>query len=153
MPVLVATELFPVARDEQQRVVGAGTDDEDRDDRLALPVDGEVGELLGRGPVHPGVRRPRHQRAVPAHLERQDEAPAVVVAQELARRAYEDLGAAGVNILQSSGAAAWQSVFHLHFHVIPRYAGDPLVLPWKHSDGDPLEIAAAASQLREGDDD
>ncbi len=35
-------------------------------------------------------------------------------AQELARRAYEDLGAAGVNIMQSSGSAAWQTVFHLH---------------------------------------
>ena len=74
-----------------------------------------------------------------------------LVAQELARRAYEDLGAEGVNILQSSGSAAWQSVFHLHFHVIPRYAGDPLVLPWKHAEGDPEEIAAAAEQLRDGD--
>jgi histidine triad (HIT) family protein len=74
-----------------------------------------------------------------------------VVAQELARRAYEDLGAAGVNVLQSSGAAAWQSVFHLHFHVIPRYQGDPLVLPWIHAAGDPEDIAAAAAQLRDGD--
>src|ERR1700712_2128563 len=78
-----------------------------------------------------------------------DDVTAVALAaQELARRAYEDLGAAGVNILQSSGAAAWQSVFHLHFHVIPRYADDPLVLPWKHSDGDPLQIAEAAALLR-----
>jgi histidine triad (HIT) family protein len=80
----------------------------------------------------------------------EDVAACAVVAQELARRAYEDLGAAGVNVLQSSGAPAWQSVFHLHFHVIPRYVGDPLVLPWKHSDGDPLAIAEAASLLRDG---
>ena len=58
-------------------------------------------------------------------------AACAATAQELARRAYEDLGAAGVNIMQSSGSAAWQTVFHLHFHVIPRYADDPLVLPWK----------------------
>jgi histidine triad (HIT) family protein len=83
----------------------------------------------------------------------EDVAACAAVAQELARRAYEDLGAAGVNVLQASGAAAWQSVFHLHFHVIPRYVGDPLVLPWTHSDGDPLEIASAAAQLREGDGD
>ena len=69
-------------------------------------------------------------------------------AQELARRAYEDLGAAGVNIMQSSGSAAWQTVFHLHLHVIPRYADDPLVLPWKPTGGDPVEIAAAAALLR-----
>jgi histidine triad (HIT) family protein len=81
----------------------------------------------------------------------EDVAACALVAQELARRAYEDLGAAGVNVLQSSGAPAWQSVFHLHFHVIPRYAGDPLVLPWKHAAGDPEEIAAAATKLRDGE--
>jgi histidine triad (HIT) family protein len=79
----------------------------------------------------------------------EDVAACALVAQELSRRAYEDLGAAGVNVLQSSGAAAWQSVFHLHFHVIPRYAGDPLVLPWRHTDGVAEEIAAAAAQLRD----
>jgi histidine triad (HIT) family protein len=77
-----------------------------------------------------------------------DVAACALVAQELARRAYEDLGAAGVNVLQSSGSAAWQSVFHLHFHVIPRYSDDPLVLPWQHHEGDPEEIATAAALLR-----
>jgi histidine triad (HIT) family protein len=80
----------------------------------------------------------------------EDVAACAVVAQELARRVYEDLGAAGVNLLQSSGSAAWQSVFHLHFHVIPRYEGDPLVLPWRHAEGNPVEIAEAAAALREG---
>jgi histidine triad (HIT) family protein len=80
-----------------------------------------------------------------------DVAACAVVAQELARRAYEDLGAAGVNVLQSSGKAAWQSVFHLHLHVIPRYADDPLVLPWTHHEGDADEIAAAATLLRSDD--
>jgi histidine triad (HIT) family protein len=81
----------------------------------------------------------------------EDVTACALAAQELARRAYEDLGAAGVNVLQSSGAPAWQSVFHLHFHVIPRYAGDPLVLPWRHAQGDTEEIAAAAAQLRDGE--
>jgi histidine triad (HIT) family protein len=79
----------------------------------------------------------------------EDVAACALVAQEFSRRAYEDLGAAGVNVLQSSGAAAWQSVFHLHFHVIPRYPGDPLVLPWRHADGDSVAIGEAAALLRE----
>ena len=41
----------------------------------------------------------------------------------------ERLGADGVNLLNSCGAAAWQTVFHFHVHVIPRYADDPLRLP------------------------
>jgi len=69
-------------------------------------------------------------------------------AQVVAGRAIERLGAAGVNLLNSSGAAAWQSVFHFHMHVIPRYDGDPLRLPWVPSPGDMDDIAATGAQLQ-----
>ena len=80
----------------------------------------------------------------------EDVAACARAAQELARRAYEDLGAAGVNLLQSSGSAAWQSVFHLHIHVIPRYAGDGLTIPATPAQAEPSEVAAAADALRSG---
>jgi len=67
--------------------------------------------------------------------------------QRLAARAMERLSADGVNLLNSCGAPAWQTVFHFHMHVIPRYAGDPLRLPWLPAPGDPAEIAAAAQEL------
>ena len=51
-------------------------------------------------------------------------------AQRLAARAIERLGADGVNLLNSCGPAAWQTVMHFHIHVIPRYEDDPLRLPW-----------------------
>jgi histidine triad (HIT) family protein len=70
--------------------------------------------------------------------------------QRLARRIKQRLGADGVNLVNSCGAAAWQTVFHFHMHVIPRYEGDPLRLPWTPAPGDPDEIAAAAAQLAEG---
>jgi len=73
----------------------------------------------------------------------------VVAAQGLAAKALHRLGADGVNLLNSNGAAAWQTVFHFHMHVIPRYAQDPLRLPWQPSPGDMDDIAAAAGQLRE----
>ncbi len=73
-----------------------------------------------------------------------------VAAQRLASRAKERLGADGVNLLNSCGAAAWQTVFHLHVHVIPRYTGDPLRLPWVPGAGDPEGIAAAAQELSGG---
>jgi histidine triad (HIT) family protein len=74
----------------------------------------------------------------------------IAAAQRLAGRARERLGADGVNLLNSCGAAAWQTVFHFHIHVIPRYEGDPLKLPWIPSSGDPDEIAAAAQELAGG---
>jgi histidine triad (HIT) family protein len=72
----------------------------------------------------------------------------IAAAQRLARAVSERLGADGVNLINSCGPAAWQTVFHFHVHVIPRYEGDPLKLPWTPSPGDPDEIAAAADQLR-----
>jgi histidine triad (HIT) family protein len=68
-------------------------------------------------------------------------------AQALAGRVRDRLGADGVNVLNSCGAAAWQTVFHFHLHVVPRYEDDPLELPWTPSSGDPDEIAAAARDL------
>ncbi len=67
--------------------------------------------------------------------------------RRLAARALEALGADGVNLLNSCGGAAWQTVFHFHIHVIPRYTGDPLRLPWVPGAGDPQDIAAAAQEL------
>lgn len=77
-----------------------------------------------------------------------DVAACALLAQQVARRAHDALEPDGVNLLQSTGAAAWQTVFHLHLHVIPRYAGDPLRLPWTPAPGDPDEIAAAGAALR-----
>jgi histidine triad (HIT) family protein len=78
----------------------------------------------------------------------EDLAATVRTAQRLAQRVTERLGADGVNLMNSCGPVAWQTVFHLHVHVIPRYADDPLKLPWVPAPGDPEEIAAAAQQLR-----
>ncbi len=71
----------------------------------------------------------------------------VWTAQRLSGRAKERLGADGVNLINSCGAAAWQTVFHFHVHVIPRYTDDPLLLPWTPTPGDPRGIAAAAQEL------
>lgn len=70
-----------------------------------------------------------------------------LAAQRVAQSVKEHLGADGVNLLNSCGAAAWQTVFHFHLHVIPRYDGDPLRLPWVPTAGDPEQIAAAAQEL------
>jgi histidine triad (HIT) family protein len=77
----------------------------------------------------------------------EDLAAVIALAQLVAGRARRHLGAKGVNLMHSAGRAAWQTVFHFHIHVIPRYGGDPLVLPWVPAPGDGDEIAAAAAAL------
>jgi histidine triad (HIT) family protein len=39
----------------------------------------------------------------------------------------------GLNLISSAGQAASQTVFHLHLHVVPRWAGDPLGSIWPPS--------------------
>ena len=102
--------------------------------------------------INPATRG--HALVIPrAHVEdiheigSEDLAAAIALAQTIAVRARERLGADGVNLLHSSGSAAWQTVFHFHIHVIPRYLGDPLRLPWVPAPGEAAEIAAAAAAL------
>jgi histidine triad (HIT) family protein len=80
-------------------------------------------------------------------IDADDLAAVGLAAQRLARRVTDRLGAEGVNLLNSCGAVAFQTVFHFHVHVIPRYEGDPVRLPWVPAPGDPGEIAAAAQEL------
>ena len=80
-------------------------------------------------------------------IELDDIAACAVTAQRIAARVRDRLGADGVNLLNACGRAAWQTVFHFHIHVIPRYDDDPLRLPWVPGPGNPDEIAAAGREL------
>lgn len=71
-------------------------------------------------------------------------------AQRVARRVEEMLSPDGFNLLNACRAAAWQTVFHFHIHVIPRYEDDPLKLPWIPRGADMDEIAAIATTIRNG---
>jgi histidine triad (HIT) family protein len=93
---------------------------------------------------------PREHSSDLLEIGREDLAACAMTAQQLAARAKERLGADGVNLINSCGREAWQTVFHFHLHVIPRYAGDPLRLPWTPEPGDRDAIAAAAEELTSG---
>jgi histidine triad (HIT) family protein len=91
---------------------------------------------------------PREHVADLLEIGPEDLAACAAMAQRIARAQKDRLGADGVNLLNSCGPAAWQTVFHFHVHVIPRYGGDPLRLPWQPEPGDREEIAAAAQELQ-----
>jgi len=57
-------------------------------------------------------------------------------------------GADGLNILQTNGRAAWQSVFHVHVHIIPRHVGDSLRLNWPHRSASPSEFEDMRNRIR-----
>ena len=91
---------------------------------------------------------PRAHSADLLEISDEDLSATMLAARRLATRMKDALEADGINLINACGAAAWQTVFHFHVHVVPRYEDDPLELPWVPSPGDPDEIAAAAAQLR-----
>jgi histidine triad (HIT) family protein len=94
---------------------------------------------------------PRRHRVDLMDVSDDDLGHTMLAARRLARRIDEVLEPDGFNLLNSCRPAAWQTIFHFHIHVIPRYDDDPLKLPWVPGPGDADEIATVAEQLR-GDD-
>jgi histidine triad (HIT) family protein len=91
---------------------------------------------------------PRRHAADVLEIGDEDLAATILAAKRLSARVMERLDADGVNLINACGPAAWQTVFHFHVHVIPRYRDDPLRLPWTPAAGDPEQIAFAAAALR-----
>jgi histidine triad (HIT) family protein len=73
----------------------------------------------------------------------------MVAARRLARRMDETLDPDGFNVLNACRPTAWQTIFHYHLHVIPRYEDDLLKLPWIPRGAAPEEIAAVAERIRQ----
>ncbi|NLK03300.1 MAG: HIT family protein [Clostridiales bacterium] len=68
----------------------------------------------------------------------------LIVAKKVGIALKDELGCGGINLLQNNGETAGQTVFHLHFHLIPRYDGDNVTIKWitgKYEDGEALELA------------
>jgi histidine triad (HIT) family protein len=71
----------------------------------------------------------------------------MAVVQTLAPKIKEAVGADGILIQQFNGAAAGQTVFHLHVHIVPIKKGVPLK-PHAGDMGDPDALAATADKIR-----
>jgi histidine triad (HIT) family protein len=91
---------------------------------------------------------PREHSADLMEIGEEDLTATILASQRLAKRMKDVLGADGINLINACGAAAWQTVFHFHIHVVPRYEDDPLKLPWVPEPGDSDEIARVAERLR-----
>ncbi len=76
-----------------------------------------------------------------------DLAACAVAARSLAARLVERLGATGVNVLNACGTSAWQTVPHLHLHVVPRYDEDGMTVPWRALSAPAEELDATAALL------
>jgi histidine triad (HIT) family protein len=74
-------------------------------------------------------------------------APLMLSVQKVAKAVTTALQPDGVVILQFNGAPAGQTVFHLHFHIIPRYEGVEMKGHGQAPMADTAELAALAAQI------
>jgi histidine triad (HIT) family protein len=73
--------------------------------------------------------------------------PLMAVVQKIARAVKAAFNADGVTVIQFNEPASGQSVFHLHFHVIPRFEGVPLK-PHTGAMADQAALAEHAAKIR-----
>ena len=108
--------------------------------------------FLDIGAWHRGHAVVVPKRHVPDMLTGPGSLPEIAPAVDaVARLLMQRLAADGINVLSSSGEAAGQEVFHLHVHVVPRYADEPglgmLVNSGVAPDG---ELDSVYSQIQAG---
>jgi histidine triad (HIT) family protein len=75
-------------------------------------------------------------------------AAAIRTTQRVASAVERALKPDGLNLVQSNGPGAAQSVPHLHFHILPRRMGDGLLINWGLKPGDLKLIAEIAALIR-----
>lgn len=106
--------------------------------------DDETVAFLDINPAAPGhtlIISRRHYRNL---FDLDPEAGAAVMrtAVRVARALREALSPDGMNLVQANERAAFQSVFHFHVHLVPRWLGDGIASPWR-------QRPASAATLRE----
>ena len=111
--------------------------------------DDEVLAFLDINPLSPG-----HTLVIPKEAAAtldllSDEAASAVgrVLPRIARAIMKATGASAYNILQNNGAAAHQAVFHVHFHIIPKYDDLGLGIVWKSTTPDPADLKALREKI------
>ncbi len=57
----------------------------------------------------------------------------IIVAKKVAINIKEKLSVSGINIMQNNSRIAGQIVNHMHFHVIPRFENDEVVISYKRA--------------------
>ena len=71
------------------------------------------------------------------------------VAKSVADLLMSKLSSEGTTIFQMNREAGWQTVFHAHMHVIPRWSDDGLHKPWDIAPADQIELAELKKLLTE----
>jgi histidine triad (HIT) family protein len=109
----------------------------------------QVAAFLDIQPVNPGhtlVIPKKHYDNIEA-IGEQELSGLIIAVKHIGRQLLDKLNIAGYNVLVNNGAVAGQAVAHLHFHLIPRQAGDTCPT-WPHASYAPGEAEELLKKLQ-----
>jgi histidine triad (HIT) family protein len=109
--------------------------------------------FMDAGQVNPGHVIVATKRQVETILDVDDELAAALfrTAARVARAVDRAFKPEGITILQANKAAGWQTVPHLHLHVLPRHQGDGVELTWPRKNPAMAELRALAAKIVVGE--
>lgn len=109
----------------------------------AIYEDDEFKVILDNGPATKGhaLILPKEHYANLYELPDETAGKVMILAKKLATKMTDRLGADGFNLVQNNNTCAGQTVFHFHFHLIPRYENDGQNILWNPTEPSAEELA------------
>ncbi len=114
--------------------------------------DADTIAFMDAGQVNPGHVIVATKKQVETIVDLDDDLAAALfrTAMRVARAVEREFKPAGLTILQANRPAGWQTVPHVHLHVLPRHDGDGVGLTWPRKNPPPEELEALAKRIRVG---
>lgn len=112
--------------------------------------DDQVFAFMDAGQVNPGhvLVATRRQVETFVELAESEAAHLFTVAHRVAKAVQAEFQPEGMTLLQTNRPAGWQTVPHVHVHVLPRHTGDGADLVWPRKDPPLAELQALAARIR-----
>ncbi len=112
--------------------------------------DGRVFAFMDAGQVNDGHVIVASIRPYETLMDADEETAAALMraARRIAIAVEREFAADGVTLLQANRVAGWQTVAHLHLHVLPRRQGDAVTLGWPRRDPPFEALQAMAARIR-----
>lgn len=112
--------------------------------------DAQVITFMDAGQVNPGhvLVATKRQVETVMELEEAEAAHLFAIATRVAKAVQAAFEPEGMTLLQTNKPAGWQTVPHVHIHVLPRYAGDGAELVWPRKEPGLEALRAYAARIR-----
>ena len=112
--------------------------------------DAQTIAFMDAGQVNPGHVIIATKRQVETILELEDDEVAALfrTTARVSRAVQAEFEPAGITILQANKPAAWQTIPHVHVHVLPRHENDGVNLTWPRKNPPLDELAKLASRIK-----